>query len=1226
MRASSLLALFLVTPAAAQTFDGSGPVVPPLGVNVADPLLGWGAARPGTASVTVLGEGATNPLVYELRDGDRLLLDPVVGSLFGANVQARGTVSRWLELGASLPVWLATDGIATGAAVGDAHLWAPVRAYSHERFRVAVVPFARLPTGPDARYLGDPAGGGLLGSVGVEQGPLFAHADLGFDAGAPTGNDDWAGSVRARFALDGGVRVGESVAVHGEVRGRTPLGAAASGVPTEGVLSLRGRAAEQVALSVGAGRAITRGVGAGSLRLFVGATLGLGGGTEDPADRFAPVAKEVREVNVIDPLRLPIRGATVVAGGTEVTTDHEGFADLPIKAVRDGQLTVSAPGYLPVTRPISVDDPYWEVQLQRAPVPVAVSVVGPDGTATDAQVTVVGPAEAGDGVADGVGLQTWELGPGEWTVAIEAEGYGRQERTITVSDDRVDPIRVDAILTPVAQDGTSLKVEVVDALGRPVEDAVVAVENRDLGTTGSGGDLTVDGLAAGEHAIVVRSNRFGQAVVQEVTVGADASSVVVPLQWQAGSVLVQVDGPDGKPTDATVSLTGPDALPQRAVGPDGEELFVLRPGEWEVTVQSPTLAPQTRTVVIDETEGKLVTLQLGLLPEEDGDADLDIVVVDPDGWPVEGLSLSLDGMPAGRTGPDGSVQLRDLQRGVRFVQVAGPLTVPRLTEVDLVGDHQQSEVVVWWVDGVVDLVVSGPEGGPLDATVTPEGPSPYPAFATGLDGMERRVFPEGEWSFTVSAPGLAERSQQVAVASGTHRRQRVSVQLAPPAPKVGALRLSVVDPTGQAPEQLSLSLEGVDAGDVVGGSYALQGVPLGPLTVAVDGPGLAPLEQTVEVVSDTEVVLEPRWARGALRVAAVGPEGPVSAQLTVRGPIDVPTVELTGGARTLELAPGTFTLVARHDGLATAEQTVTLPDREQLTEVTLRLTEEKPVLRLGVLDPDQRPVAGAEVRMGEVVVGTTDEAGRLSVDTVPSVATQVQVVPSQPGLKPVTLQLEGSIGEQQVDVVAPYAPREVAVKVVDAEGAPVKGAVAAYGGVDETAEQTVDGAGAMQLSPGTYTVTGRSDDGRVGTARVEVPADPSVAAEVVVEVAAVEARADGDVLRPVAPILFDLDSAVLRDDALAVIADMASWLRADRSAALVEVAGHTDDQGGVVYNQQLSERRALAVRAALAARGVAPERLVARGYGLSRPATSGTDEEARQLNRRVELSVLRRAE
>jgi outer membrane protein OmpA-like peptidoglycan-associated protein len=181
--------------------------------------------------------------------------------------------------------------------------------------------------------------------------------------------------------------------------------------------------------------------------------------------------------------------------------------------------------------------------------------------------------------------------------------------------------------------------------------------------------------------------------------------------------------------------------------------------------------------------------------------------------------------------------------------------------------------------------------------------------------------------------------------------------------------------------------------------------------------------------------------------------------------------------------------------------------------------------------------------------------------------------------------------------------------------------VTAYGH-DTVEGSATGGSGTLELAPGTYTVTGRTEDGQVGTSRVTVPVDPSEAARVEVVLDKVEATSDGKVLRPVAPILFDLGKSDLRADALAIVDDMARWLIADRTVALAEIAGHTDDLGGVAYNQTLSEQRSRAVRDALVARGVAPERLQARGYGLSRPVTKLTDEASRQRNRRVEVRVV----
>ncbi|HUT77821.1 MAG TPA: OmpA family protein, partial [Polyangia bacterium] len=70
----------------------------------------------------------------------------------------------------------------------------------------------------------------------------------------------------------------------------------------------------------------------------------------------------------------------------------------------------------------------------------------------------------------------------------------------------------------------------------------------------------------------------------------------------------------------------------------------------------------------------------------------------------------------------------------------------------------------------------------------------------------------------------------------------------------------------------------------------------------------------------------------------------------------------------------------------------------------------------------------------------------------------------------------------------------------------------------------------------------------------------------------------------------------------------------------VAVSGHTDSVGADSYNQQLSERRANAVRDVLIADGVAGDRLTATGYGASMPVASNADAAGRAQNRRVELT------
>ena len=73
----------------------------------------------------------------------------------------------------------------------------------------------------------------------------------------------------------------------------------------------------------------------------------------------------------------------------------------------------------------------------------------------------------------------------------------------------------------------------------------------------------------------------------------------------------------------------------------------------------------------------------------------------------------------------------------------------------------------------------------------------------------------------------------------------------------------------------------------------------------------------------------------------------------------------------------------------------------------------------------------------------------------------------------------------------------------------------------------------------------------------------------------------------------------------------------------MEIAGHTDSRSPAEYNLWLSEKRANAVRNYLIAEGVAADRLVARGYGITRPIATNATAAGRAQYRRVELIRLK---
>jgi outer membrane protein OmpA-like peptidoglycan-associated protein len=72
----------------------------------------------------------------------------------------------------------------------------------------------------------------------------------------------------------------------------------------------------------------------------------------------------------------------------------------------------------------------------------------------------------------------------------------------------------------------------------------------------------------------------------------------------------------------------------------------------------------------------------------------------------------------------------------------------------------------------------------------------------------------------------------------------------------------------------------------------------------------------------------------------------------------------------------------------------------------------------------------------------------------------------------------------------------------------------------------------------------------------------------------------------------------------------------------VEISGHTDNVGGLEYNEKLSQARADAVRDYLIQKGIAAERIRAVGYGYSRPRADNKTEAGRAQNRRIEISII----
>jgi len=103
-------------------------------------------------------------------------------------------------------------------------------------------------------------------------------------------------------------------------------------------------------------------------------------------------------------------------------------------------------------------------------------------------------------------------------------------------------------------------------------------------------------------------------------------------------------------------------------------------------------------------------------------------------------------------------------------------------------------------------------------------------------------------------------------------------------------------------------------------------------------------------------------------------------------------------------------------------------------------------------------------------------------------------------------------------------------------------------------------------------------------------------------------------------VLFDTGRAELNSGSGRKLDQLSQFLNEHKDRQ-VEIDGFTDSVGTDAYNEELSRRRADAVKSALLTRGIDSSRIRTEGYGKAFPVASNTDSGGRQLNRRVEVVI-----
>ena len=102
---------------------------------------------------------------------------------------------------------------------------------------------------------------------------------------------------------------------------------------------------------------------------------------------------------------------------------------------------------------------------------------------------------------------------------------------------------------------------------------------------------------------------------------------------------------------------------------------------------------------------------------------------------------------------------------------------------------------------------------------------------------------------------------------------------------------------------------------------------------------------------------------------------------------------------------------------------------------------------------------------------------------------------------------------------------------------------------------------------------------------------------------------------------FETGKATLQPESYSVLDELVAYL-VRKDDEKIELGGHTDNVGSAASNLKLSLDRANTVRAYLLTKGIDPDRVTAKGYGMSEPIADNKSEEGRALNRRTEVKIL----
>src|SRR5690554_1960322 len=221
---------------------------------------------------------------------------------------------------------------------------------------------------------------------------------------------------------------------------------------------------------------------------------------------------------------------------------------------------------------------------------------------------------------------------------------------------------------------------------------------------------------------------------------------------------------------------------------------------------------------------------------------------------------------------------------------------------------------------------------------------------------------------------------------------------------------------------------------------------------------------------------------------------------------------------------------------------------------------------------------------------------------------------------------EPRVVEVRCELIAKPRVGNLTLRIVNESGSGVTGANVEISGPENRAFRTSvePVVRAEGLQPGTYQVRVEAENFLIKTDELVISANETTEREITLISRPSRALAQlrGKKITIRRQINFATNSAEILESSNALLLEVADVILRNPEIRLLEIQGHTDDRGGAELNLRLSQDRAESVRAWLVRNGVDESRLIAKGYGLTRPLVPNITSANRAKNRRVEFVIL----